>query len=284
VLRDAATDHDRRTEAPLAGSARITTARWLGALDALAPYLIAVIAVAVARHAFASRIPGMVAAVSAVAILGIGSARWFFWDMLDSHLTWPVALVLSVAVVPLLALHVSLENIALGEPVAIQLLPLAFTWTALFIVTCLVIGAVYSTGSAHPGWAGVVVSPLVVLLGAIPLLSLNPSRPAVLSAILYIFALAEIASGVAWLIPERRRWYVIPALLILAVFVIGRAFLATPHHLPGRAVLIVDAALASLTGVAALASPLLCRWLATTTSRHKKGTPVDGRPSPHAPH
>jgi hypothetical protein len=280
-LRDETMDRDRRTR--IAAAARINTARWLGALDALAPYLIAVIVVAIARHSFASRVPGMVAAVIGVAALAIGSAFWFFRDMSDAHLTWPVAFVLCVVVAPLLALHVSRENIALGEPVAIQLLPLAFTWAGIVVVTCLVIGAVYTTGSAHPGWAGVVVSPLVVLLGAIPILSLNPSRPAVFSAILYIFALAEIVSGVAWLIPEHRRWYVIPAFLLLAALVIGRAFLTTPHHLPGRALLLVDAALALLPGAAALASPLLCRWLANAGSGRKNGTPVRGRPIPHLP-
>ena len=40
----------------------------------------------------------------------------------------------------------------------------------------------------------------------------------------------------------------IPAFLVLAALVIGRAFLTTPHHLPGRALLLVDAALAVLTG------------------------------------
>lgn len=273
-------DRTQPANGPLAGSARIDTARWLGALDALAPYLIAVIAVAIARHAFASRVPGTVAAVVAVAALAIGSAFWFFRDMSDTHLTWPVAFVLCVVVVPLLALHVSRENIALGEPVAIQLLPLAFTWAGIAIVTCLLIGAVYATGSAHPAWAGVVVSPLVVLLGAIPVLSLNPSRPAVLTGILYSFALAEIVSGVAWLIPERWRWYVIPVFLAFAALVIGREFLTTPHHLPGRALLLVDAALALLTGVATLASPLLCGWLAKAGIGHKKGTPVRGRPTP----
>ena len=45
---------------------------------------------------------------------------------------------------------------------------------------CLIVGGVYATASAHPSWAGVVVSPLAVILGTIPILSLNPSRPAVL--------------------------------------------------------------------------------------------------------
>ncbi len=247
-----------------------TVSRWTGALDALAPYLIAVSAVAVARHAFASPIPGTVAAVVAVAILATGAAFWFFWDMSDAHLAWPVAFALCVVVVPLLALHVSLESVALGEPVAIQLLPLAFTWTALAIVTCLIIGATVTVGAAQPGWVGVVIAPLAVLLGTIPVLSLDPSRSAVLTAILYIFALAEIASGIGWLVPERRRWYVTAVLLILATCVVGRAFATSPHQFPGRILLVVDATLALLTGAAALASPLLCRWLAGTGGRRKK--------------
>jgi hypothetical protein len=264
---------DRRAKAPLAGSARIDTARWLGALDALAPYLIASAAVAVARHAFASPMPGVVAVVIAVAALGIGTALRFFRDMSDAHRTWPVAFALFVVVAPLLALHVSLESVALGEPVAIQLLPLAFTWTALFITACMVVGGVVMTGSAHPGWAGVVISPVAIMLGTIPVLSLNPSRPAILTAILYTFALAEIVSGVAWLLPERRRWSVIPVLLVVAAIVIGREFVATPHHLPGRALLLVDTALAVFTGAAALTSPLLCQWLANRGSKRKKGQP-----------
>jgi hypothetical protein len=265
-------DRDRRNDGMLPRSAPAIS-RWLGALDALAPYLIAVTAVAIARHAFASPFPCTVAVIAAVAVLGTGTAFWFFRDMSDAHLTWPVAFALCVLVVPLLALHVSIESVALGEPVAIQLLPLAFTWTGMVIVMCLMIGVVYTTGSTHPAWAGVVICPLAILLGAIPFLSLNPSRPAVLTAVLYTFALAEIISGVAWLIPERQRWYVMPLFLVLAAFVIGRAFATTSHHLPGRVLLLVDAALALIAGIAALASPLLCRWLAYTGGTRKKGRP-----------
>lgn len=225
--------------------------------------------------------PGKVAVVLAIAALGIGTALRYFRDMSDTHLTWPVAFALFVVVTPLLALHVSLEDVALGEPVAIQLLPLAFTWAALFITVCIVVGGVVVTGSAHPDWAGVVISPLAIMLGTIPVLSLNPSRPAVLTAILYTFALAEIVSGVAWLLPERRRWSVVPVLLVVAAVVIGRECVATPHHLPGRALLIVDAALAVFAGAMALASPLICRWLANRGGKRERGAPVDGHPAQH---
>lgn len=244
--------------------------RWLGALDALAPHLIASIAVAIARHAFASTRPATLAVVIAVALLGAGTGMVFFWDMSDAHLTWPVAFVLCVVFVPLLALHSRVESAALAAPVAIHLLPLAFTWTGLLIVTGLVIGAVFIAGVEHPAWAGAVVSPLPVLLGAAPLLGLDPSRPAVLTAVLYAFALAEIVSGVAWLAPERRRWPIAAASLTLAAFVVGRAFATTPHHLPGRVLLLGDAALALMTGLIALAAPLLCPQLAGAAAMRRR--------------
>lgn len=249
----------------------MNAARWLGALDALAPYLIAVAAVAIARHAFATTRPATIAAVVAIILLGLGSVSSLFLHTTDAHLTWPVAFVLFVVFVPLLALHVRIESDALAAPVAIHLLPLAFTWSGLFIATCLIIGVVCMMGAEHPGWAGVAIVPLAVLLAAPPVLSLNPSRPATLTAVLYIFALAEIVSGVAWLMPERRRWFVIPAVLIVAAFVIGRAFFATPHHPPGWVLLLVDTGLALFAAAASLASPLICRWLigaaGTRTSR-----------------
>ena len=248
--------------------------RWLGALDALAPYLIITATIAVGRHAFVSSLPGTVAAVLAVTILAIGTAIGFFRDMSDAHLAWPVALALAVVVTPLLTLHVRLENIALGEPAAIQILPLAFTWVALLAVTCLIVGIIYTIAATQPGWAGILVSPLAVMLGTIPLLSLNPSRSDVLTALLSIFALTEIASGVAWLIPEDKRWYIIPVLLLLAAAVIGHEYVGTPHHLPGRLLLIVDAALAVLASTAALAAPILCRWLARIGGGYKKGRPI----------
>lgn len=251
-----------RGAAPLPARVRVNTARWLGALDALTPYVIAVIAVAVARHAFTSTRSATVVGIVALLLLAGGALLPFFHAMPAAHLTWPVAFVLCLVFLPLLALHVQVESSALAAPVAIHLLPLAFTWTGLVIVVCLTVGIVYGTAAAYSGWAGVVVSPFALLLGAMPVLSLDPSRPAVLTAALYTFALAEIASGVAWLIPERRRWLLIPAILALGAAVEGRAFATIPHHLPGRALLIVDSAVATAAGLAALAAPLLCRWLA----------------------
>src|SRR5258708_4192065 len=106
---------------------RVDTAPWLGALYALPPYLIAVIAVAVARHAFASTRSGMIAAIIGILLLAAGTLLPFFHAVPAAHLTWPVALVMCVVILPLLALHVQVESSALAAPVAIHLLPLAFT-------------------------------------------------------------------------------------------------------------------------------------------------------------
>lgn len=256
----------QRGTAPLPAPFRVDTARWLGALDALAPYLIAVIAVAVARHAFASTQPATIVGIVALLLLAAGALLPFFSTVSAAHLTWPVALVLCVVFLPLLALHVRVESSALAAPVAVHLLPLAFTWTGLVIVCSLTIGIIYSTAAEWPGWAGVVVCPFALLLGAVPALSTDPSRPAVLTAILYALAVAEIAAGVAWLIPERRRWPLIPIILILGAAIEWRAFATTPHHLPGRALLLVDGTVATAAGLGALTAPLLCRLLASSSN------------------
>lgn len=260
-MRAISVGHGRRGAVSPPGPLPVDLPRWLGALDALAPYLIATVAVVIARHAFASSRPATFAIIAAVALLGVGSAAMLFWDMSDAHFTWPVAFLFALLIVPLFALHVRVESRALAAPVAINLLPLAFTWAGLLTVTLLIIGAVYATCAPYPGWACAIVSPLPVILGAAPLLSLDPSRPATLTAILYIFAMAEIVSGVAWLAPERWRWLIVAVLLALAVCIIGRALVVTPHHLPGRILLLGDAALALTTGLIALAAPVLCRWL-----------------------
>jgi len=114
----------------------IDTSRWLGALDALAPYLIAFVAVAVARHAFASTRSGTIVAIIGMLLLAAGTLLPFFHSVPAAHLTWPVAFVLCVVILPLLALHVQVESSALAAPVAIHLLPLAFTWTGLVIAVC----------------------------------------------------------------------------------------------------------------------------------------------------
>jgi hypothetical protein len=250
-----------RDTRPRPARLRIDTARWLGALDALLPYVIAVIAVAVARHAFASPRSGTIAAIIATALLALGTLLPFFRSMPAAHLSWPVALVLCAIILPLLALHVQVESSALAAPAAIHLLPLAFTWTGLVIGVSLTIGIVYATAAAHPGWAGLTICPLVLLLGAVPVLSANPSRAAVLTAALYSFAGAEIIAGVGWLIPEQRRWLIIPVVLALGAAIEGHAFASTAHHLPGRALLLVDAAIAVASGLVALAAPLVCGWL-----------------------
>ena len=262
----------RRRESPLPPALPNDTTRWLGALDALAPYLIAVIAVAIAKHGSSSSFQTNVAVVIAVVLLASGTAVVVFRTLSPAHLTWPVAFVLCVVFVPLVALHSRLESTALATPVAIHLLPLAFTWTSLLIAFCLIVGMVCTMSAEQPGWAGALVSPIAVLLGAAPLLSLDPAPRAVLTTILSVLALAEIVSGVTWLLPERRRWFVIPVVLTLAVAIVGRSFFTTPHHLPGRVLLLADAALAVFAGLTALAAPLICRWLGSTG-----GAGVDSR-------
>src|SRR5947209_13283486 len=127
-MQDTPVASRRRGIARRPAPARVNIARWLGALDALAPYVIAVAAVAVARHAFASTQSATIVGVIAVLLLAGGTLLPFFLSMRASHLTWPVAFVLCVIFLPLLALHVSVESSALAAPVAIHLLPLAFTW------------------------------------------------------------------------------------------------------------------------------------------------------------
>src|SRR5258707_2959820 len=111
----------RRGMSPRPAPVRVNIARWLGALDALAPYLIAVTAVAIARHAFASTQSGTIVAIIAITLLAAGTLLPFFHAVQAAHLTWPVAFVLSVVMLPLLALHVQVESSALAAPVAIHL-------------------------------------------------------------------------------------------------------------------------------------------------------------------
>lgn len=259
-MQDASLPRVRRA-APATGRPRVDPSRWLGALDALAPYLIASVAVAVARHAFASTRPAVVVVAVAVAALALGTLALFVRHMGDAHLTWPVACVLSLVVVPLVVMHVTIENHALAAPAAINLLPLAFTWAGLFVAICLIVGTVCTTSADQPAWAGVLLVPLALVTAVVPLLSLDPSRGRVLTAVLSVFAAAEILSGVVWLIPERRRWLILPIVLAAAALVIGQEYAATPHHFPGRALLLIDGALALVTAAATLGAPLLCAWL-----------------------
>jgi hypothetical protein len=235
-------------------------ARWYGAFDAMSPYLIALIAIAIARHPFDSTRPATLAVVVAASLLAVGAGATFFWELSDAHLTWPVAFVLFVLLAPFLALHASLENSALNAPVPIHLLPLVFTWAGLFIASLLIAGSL-ATAADHPAWAGVIVAPLAAFTSAVAAASPDASRHAVLTALLVAFAVAEVAAGVGWLLPERYRWFLIPAILVISALVAARIVQTTPHHLPGRWLLLGDAALAAAIGLIALGAPILSRWL-----------------------
>ncbi len=238
-------------------------ARWYGALDAMSPYLIALIAIAIARHPFESTRPATVAVVVAVVLLAGGAGAPFFWEMSDAHLTWPVAFVLFVLLAPFLALHASLENSALNAPVPIHVLPLIFIWAGLFAVSLLIAGSL-ATAADHPAWAGVIVAPLAAFTTAVAATSPDASRHAVLTALLVAFAIAEVSAGVGWLLPERYRWFLIPAILASSALVAARMVQTTPHHLPGRWLLLGDAALATMIGLIALGLPIVSRWLTSS--------------------
>lgn len=254
--------HDNRRAPVIPPRWRIDTARWLGALDALAPYLIAVTAIASARHSFSSPATPLASIALAAIALSVGTIWAFFRDTSPAHITWAITLAELVIVVPLIVVHVYSERSALDAPVPIHLLPLVFTWTAQFVAVCVLIGVVFVTCADQPGWAGIAVLPISLLIGAIPLLSTDLSTHAIWTTALFVFAYAEVVMGIGWLIPERRRWWLTPVVLACGAIVIARAFLTTPHHFPGRALLLIDAALAIFAGLAALAAPLLCRWLA----------------------
>ncbi len=246
---------------------RFGAARWYGALDAMAPYLIILIAVAIARHPFASTTPAMLAGVVAVILLAVGAGVMLFRDMSVAHLTWPVACALFVLVAPFLALHASLENSALNAPTPALMLPLVFTWVGLLVTSSLIAGYLYATAANHPGWAGVIVAPIAALIATVAATSPDASRHATLTALLTGFAVAEVAAGIGWLLPERYRWFLIVPILGIGIVAAARIVLATPHHLPGRWLLLGDAALAAVIGLIALGSPILCRWLKHTLSR-----------------
>lgn len=232
----------------------------------MTPYLIVLIAVAIARHPFASTAPATFAVVAAVIVLAIGAGAMFFRDMSDAHLTWPVACALFVLLVPFLALHASLENSALDAPVPVLVLPLVFTWVGLLVTSLVIAGCLYTTAANHPGWAGVIVAPIAALIAAVAATSPDGSRHAVLTALLTGFAVAEVTAGVGWLLPERYRWFLIVPILGIGMFAAARIVLLTSHHLPGRWLLLGDATLAAVIGIIALGSPILCRWLKRVTS------------------
>lgn len=240
---------------------RMSARRWYDALDAMAPYLIAIIAVAIARHPFGSRFPATVAVAVAALLLAAGAGASFFWETTDAHLTWPVALALLVLLTPLLALHASLEQHALNAPVPIELLPLAFTWTGLLAVSLLIAGYLSAMSARNPGWAGISIAPVAILVGSAPAVSTDLSSSTLLTALLFVCMLAEMAAGIGWLLPERYRWFLIPAVLATGALAIARGVQMSPHDLPGRWLFLGDAALAIVVGLVALGAPLLCRWL-----------------------
>lgn len=249
----------------------VSFARWFGAFDAMLPYLIALIAVTVARHPFTSPTPGRVAIVVAVILLAAGAGAVFFWNVPDAHRTWPVAFVSVVLLAPFLTLHATLENSALNAPVPIHVLPLIFTWVGLFSISLLIAGYLYAFAADQPGWAGVIVAPIAVLIASVAATSPDVSEHAVLTALLVAFAVAEVAAGIGWLLPERVRWFLIPVILAVGTLTTARIILTTPHHLPGRWLFLGDTALAAVIGLIALGSPFLCRWrIVSTTPRTKK--------------
>ncbi len=235
----------------------------------MAPYLIVMIAVAIARQPFVSTAPALLAVVTAAIALAVGAGTLFFWDMSDAHLTWLVACVLFLLVAPVLALHASLENSALNAPTPALMLPLAFTWAGLLIMSLLIAGCLYATAAYHPGWAGVIVAPIAALIAAVAATSPDASRHAMLTAVLIGFALAAVAAGVGWLLPERFRWFLIIPILGIGMVAAARIVLTTPHHLPGRWLLVGDTMLAAVIGMIALGSPILCRWLKRATSNEQ---------------
>ncbi|MCA1670560.1 MAG: hypothetical protein LC793_24900, partial [Thermomicrobia bacterium] len=162
--------------------------RWYGACDAMAPYLIALIAVAIARQPFDSTVPATVAVVVAALLLAAGAGVPFFWSLPVAHRTWPVACALFVLVSPFLALHLSLEHSALNAPVPFILLPLVFTFGGLIIISLLIAGCLYTMSAEQPGWAGVIVAPIAVLIAAVAATSPDGSRDALLTALLIAFA------------------------------------------------------------------------------------------------
>ncbi len=165
-----------------------------------------------------------------IAVLVIGTGWRFFRPLPDSHATWPVALALLALLFPLMAMHAQTEQTALVTPVPIHLVPLAFTWTALVVIAALVAIYVIVTTREQPRWAGVVVAPLAVAFGWLPLLVLRATEHEWFVATLMTFALAEVASGIAWFLPERARWFVTPLTLAAGAWTILRDQVPAEWH------------------------------------------------------
>lgn len=234
---------------------------WMKTLDALAPYALALIALAMTQHGWPASQPGTALVLLVVGVLAVGTGWRFFCPLPDSHATWPVAFALLAALFPLMAMHAQTEQTALVTPVPIHLLPLAFTWTALVVIAALVALCVLVTTREQPRWASVVLAPLALAFGWLPLLVLRATEREWFVAALMTFAIAEVASGVAWLLPERARWFVTPLTLAVGAWTILRDQAPRTHDLPGRSLLLVDLAVFAVFALLALAAPLICWWL-----------------------
>lgn len=199
--------------------------------------------------------------IGGIALLAAGSGIAFFRDMSASHLVWPVMLGVVAVLLPLVALHAQFERAALGAPVPVHLLALAFTWTALFVTICTLDGLLLTAAAMTPQWAGVTVTPPALFVGWLPTLALRATPGALFTALLWVAAVSLVAVGVAWLLPERRRWFVIPGALAVGAVAMWPAYARTPAMLPGRWIFLVDLALMLFAAAIALTAPLLCRWL-----------------------
>jgi 4-amino-4-deoxy-L-arabinose transferase-like glycosyltransferase len=157
--------------------------------------------------------------------------------------------------------------------VPVHLLAVAFTYTALFVAACAVIGMVLTTAAVTPQWAGVTVAPVALLFGWLPVLALRTTPDDLFMASIFVAVVAGITAGVAWLLPERRRWFVIPVMLAIGAVAVWQRFTATPHHLPGRWLFLADGALALFVGALALAAPPLSRWLHSHSAARIVRTP-----------
>jgi hypothetical protein len=235
--------------------------RWLRAVDALAPWLIVTFALTFAREYDGAPARVGAALIAGTLALGLGTIIAFFRDMSEAHVTWPVAFALMAVLLPVVALHMQIERSAVNAPVPVHLLAVAFTWTALFAAACTAIGIVLTTAALTPQWAGVTVTPVALLCGWLPVLALRTTPNDLFMAVIVVAVSAGTGAGIAWLLPERRRWFIIPILLAIGAVMVWQRFTATPHHLPGSGLFLVDAGIALYMSATVLAAPPLCRWL-----------------------
>lgn len=230
-------------------------------LDALAPHAIALAALIVAEGAWPATQPGTAAVVVAVVALAVGTAWRFFRPLPHSHATWPVALALLGGLFPLMAMHGGAANAALLAPVPIHLLPLGFTYTAITLVALSVAAYVVVMTREQPRWAGVVFAPVALALAWLPVLALRPTETQWFVAAIGTFAVAEVAAGVGWFLPERMRWFPAPLALAAGAWLVLRDDVPPNTSLPGRPLLLIDAGLILFFAALTLAAPLLCWWL-----------------------